>query len=1013
MPVLQLNSGMLGLVLLLTFAPAGRAAEGDGAPPRVAVLSDESGGTTADALQRELSTSRDVVTVDRGALSALASEQGLSALLAEQAERTRVGRLLSAEVLLIVRNGDDQTQVVIADTRLGATLGSLSFATASLREPDAAAYEAAAREALDVINRFRRGVTYVVAVPDFVSRDLTFERNYLQSDFAEVIRNAYRQLPGVALVAVDEAQAIAAERQLGDGEQGKRVVPLFIEGEYRHTREESGTHTVRFTIRATDGTKQVFEQTSDPLQAANAGKFLLDTFARELLPQTDLPAAAGTDITPQRQFELLIARADVFAQAGEFRRSALLREAGLLLNPDSLAQRKQLIREYTRRNSRPYEAGEAPPKPGSEAYAQFLANFITDWTRSLHHCEYLIRNRLVSREEASGLAADAVTSVRGIQVADRRELAGCETLKKQFLREAFARIATLEPYSEFKKRFPEEPRVTGVDVYHAIIDLSLWRCDRTHRAKEDLDLLEDLLLNRLADSMWPTYPFNFFLRETAVSLRRPRDEPSKFSTEEYLAFLERLAKSDRPLVRIYGRYGRFCYQRYTNGEASSELLAEARSIVSDAEKVGFDLREHDYYMGLMRDEVFWLNAELERREAAEVPPGPPPPPVARADEEEVEPAEEPAAPSRVRFEPIPLALESPRRKETSLTSKVTWRAPGGWGNANWYRPLGKGLDAFWARGALLFIDKPGVAREVLADEKINISDVVSDGQYVWVATSYDKGVYVLDRSGKVVTRVGKAHGLPPTDDLGALMHPLEPGRVMITGSFGNTHRGWIATIDIDPDAAAAPKIDVFHEGTRTLAPGQPYDGPGYDPHFCFQPNAVFEHPGAGASPEAPRLVYVVTGDALVVDVATKKVTAYGAGEPKAQFPRALGPREAFASIDGVLYVAGTSADFNAYRLNPRTNGFDAVRDRPDWDVGGLTNGSLARDGDWLYYAGASKWRRINLKTHEEQSLIDDSRQLPNPGSGDVWGLSVSDHFGLVAWTGSELYRVTVAEPARP
>ena len=69
-------------------------------------------------------------------------------------------------------------------------------------------------------------------------------------------------------------------------------------------------------------------------------------------------------------------------------------------------------------------------------------------------------------------------------------------------------------------------------------------------------------------------------------------------------------------------------------------------------------------------------------------------------------------------------------------------------------------------------------------------------------------------------------------------------------------------------------------------------------------------------------------------------------------------------------------------------------------------GSLARVGDWLYYAGAY-WRRLNLRTGTEELLIDNPRQLPNYGSGNSWLIANSTQYGLVAFCGGTIYRVTL------
>jgi hypothetical protein len=77
-------------------------------------------------------------------------------------------------------------------------------------------------------------------------------------------------------------------------------------------------------------------------------------------------------------------------------------------------------------------------------------------------------------------------------------------------------------------------------------------------------------------------------------------------------------------------------------------------------------------------------------------------------------------------------------------------------------------------------------------------------------------------------------------------------------------------------------------------------------------------------------------------------------------------------------------------------------------MGNLRQGSLARDGDWLYFAG-SIWRRLNLRTGAEEALVTNRRDLPGYGSGNGWQVSRSDRYGLVAFSGGTLYRVTIPE----
>ena len=127
---------------------------------------------------------------------------------------------------------------------------------------------------------------------------------------------------------------------------------------------------------------------------------------------------------------------------------------------------------------------------------------------------------------------------------------------------------------------------------------------------------------------------------------------------------------------------------------------------------------------------------------------------------------------------------------------------------------------------------------------------------------------------------------------------------------------------------------------------------------------------------------------------------------KKGFPRSDPPADAFLSIDGILWVAGSMDDFCSYRFKEETGLFDGVRERSGWHTSNDTTGSLARDGEWLYYAGY-KWRRIHLKTGAEELLVDDFHALPHYGSGRRWSIANSAHFGLVAFCEGELYRVKI------
>ncbi len=335
-----------------------------------------------------------------------------------------------------------------------------------------------------------------------------------------------------------------------------------------------------------------------------------------------------------------------------------------------------------------------------------------------------------------------------------------------------------------------------------------------------------------------------------------------------------------------------------------------------------------------------------------------------------------------------------------------------------FRALGEHLDAIWTHAALRLVREEGRAVEVLRDAKLTITDVVTDGPHVWVGAGQRRGIYVLDRAGTQLALIDAKAGLPPTDFYGPFLLPVAPGRVMAVGCFGNERRAWLAMVDYDGKTRAA-KVEVFHEATkvepRDLGVGPDDPAAHLDPEIGFEPTFVVGHRTAG--PE-PRRLAIVGRDwkPLVVDLETRKVWAYPVknfykGE---SFPRPSGLAEAFASIDGTLWIGDASARYRSYVFDDPTALMRLTHDSRSakyWSVG--TAGSLARAGDWLYHAGHHRWMRHNLKTGVDETLLDEPRELPNFGSGDPWHLAHSGHYGLVAFHGGILYRVRVDGAAVP
>lgn len=815
--------------------------------------------------------------------------------------------------------------------------------------------------------------------PTFVGRDLTHEFDHLRAALSAAAREAL--LEQGAVVALEESALLGAQAVLRPDATRpaiERRVPILVTGEYR-TQRLDGALRVTIRVLVYSGDKTLLDTTLAPVPLHESAGAVRTFVKTQVVPLLEQAKPLGT----KRQGELLSRQADALTETGAFRDAAMLREALLLLDPNADAERYKLVGNYSRSNARPVPDGAWPAGARDHLTDPFwrgvVLRTIDDWHRALVHCEFLIKNQRLSREEATLAAHSALHSIVGVRGTASEMLGECETTKKRFLREVFSLVPSLPPASREVRS-----KLSGMlDPYGAISDMVRMRCDGNFYLKEDLDLVVDLWTRRLPESAPPNYNLVFMLQGGATGVLKSSDQQgwSKVSEKEFAGFLEALSKSDRPLPRIYARHARIYQQRYGHQQpATQEMLAEAKSIVADAAKVGFDLQQYDYFMGQLRDQASRLEHELR-------PKAPEPRVANNRPKPRTKP--EPAKANRVTLEPI--AIENLDK---------SWRAAGGMSGIYHCRSLGDGLEAYWGAGAVLLMRERDQAKEVFANEKSSVSDVVSDGKYVYIATLYGNGIEVLSREGKPLLTVNENFGLPMASRFGMFLHPIEPGKVLAVSTTGEEYRAWVAVVTFDGKSA---KVELIHEASKTRDHGATGIESLLDPALCFRPEVLVGH----TTPDGRRLVYIPRpGAPLVVDLKTNKVSVYPEHDFKpGAFPRRDPPAEAFMSIDGVLWVAGSERDVRAYKMKDQTSALLAIREPATWHSGNATSGTLARHGDWLYYSGDYVWKRISLKSNADELIVEDPRQLPDYGSGRGWTLMNSAHYGLVAFRAGKLYRV--------
>jgi hypothetical protein len=379
----------------------------------------------------------------------------------------------------------------------------------------------------------------------------------------------------------------------------------------------------------------------------------------------------------------------------------------------------------------------------------------------------------------------------------------------------------------------------------------------------------------------------------------------------------------------------------------------------------------------------------------------------------------------VRFTPITLAVKlldgtvetHPQPKQFSGTAQhIT--------GMNVVR-CGQATDVFWHHQGLCVMRQPGSIDEVLhteaSDFRHDIQQVVWDGRQLWVAKA-DGAVWIVAADGDVRAKVDASCGLPPASR-GAVLCPVESGRVVALGSLGDPPRAWAATI-VYVDGKAT--VRVFFEATRAPSPEPRLDGrAAIDIGFGVGAGSVHAYQPKGMPRRPLLLVQRAFAFPLQVDLETLAVSILPFDGEKY-----LPHEKWWYSRDGVL-LGGASArigirapqgqpwpDGNFWRPIPLNN---PPAPNPDYDdtrspemVGVLFDGGrspavIDSEDGYVYYFGQFCYR-INPATWTADRLT--STWMPWPYD-DCRGFGVSAHYGLTTWAAGTLYRITIDEASIP
>lgn len=993
---------ILGCLLLPTMAHAQQAPA-----PRWAILSSKTIEDLGipDLVQVQLSKRDDLSLVERQDIAKLTQELVLDAALGgkESGKRLELGKMLKADVLVFLTEAPPAPKVterslrlVVAETKWGARLRLEHFPLKGAKHDEL--IRSIAEALADVRKQYDKGLQRVFGVSPLISRNLTHDFDHLQAGLAHVLMSRLSTVPGTAVLELEEAQHLRKELELKGDTIKDRPVTLFLEGEFevRGGANRAGDAGIALTLHLKDADKIVktLKATSMPLTAV--ARYLSEDAAKVVLEA----AAAGNLKSPplDQQFALLVKRAEAFARLGMWEHAVGLREAALLVDPAHMDQRYRVFQDYHRLLHLPI-ATDIPAekhKMDNPAYRALVIERLGAWKTCYEHLATMILSGKLDLEQATKRSDNMfqylpVYLFYGVP----KEM---EATRQDFLRELYPRIGKIKSSSPHASTQQNQ-----WEAWRDMCMMAVRRWDGTQPRKADLDLLADLLINVIPDKEPISSAVHFFLRQRPdlerFSGKKKGEKGSKGSTvdasgrfteEEYLDFLDRLKKSDRKTAQFYGRYGWVYYHwlkpRQDGKRPSEETLVQAASLLKDCP------RQNDYVYVAVRDLHFYIDQEVNPQKY-KTKESPPVPAFKYPDK----------TTGDLTYHPIDMKVKKLDGKIIPF-KEGSWQAYHGWGSLYNFTPCEDGLDVFWNNGALAFLREKGMMNEVFVDAKPIFDDVKWDGLHVWIATRRD-GLWVVGRSGKIVTKIGDKQGLPPREH-GFMLLPLSQGKIFAVGSLGDRGRTWCAIVTLEDNAGAAK---VVHQCTRVWTSEDEGKDEAFarDPAVSFRPAWVHLYQrGPGKDPlilvgrnstlEVQRRPLVINARTLEVDVADFQT--YFADRCQS---------DAYFSKNGILWEAGS---FQTYILQPRA-------EKPK-QYARANNGSthprfLPYQGK-LYLSGGVWWE-LDPDDLSERQLVP--FRLPTKLES-IRNYGVSTHYGLIAWEGSSnwgdgaFFQITVAPPRK-
>jgi hypothetical protein len=882
---------MLLCVVMLAGWPTSAACANSGEAPAltVAVVADR-GSIDAgipDLLTLELAQVEGVQTVERSDIRRLLREQMLTAALAPagSSRRLELGQLLKADwlvLLRLIRSGREQfLSCTISETVVGARLRTEILPVGN-RDPDRVATEC--RDIFEQTrDHFRNGIHRLIGVLPFASNNLVHDFDALQSAYPTLLQSALMRVPGVAVLEIDEAHSIRRELDVTAKDLRRRHLPLFVVGEYSVDRDD-GTVSLLVSLQDGEGERKRVEH--DGLSRDAAVELLTGSLVSELLEVADSDSLQP--LSRRAQFDVLADRASRLSGIGEYAMALPLREAALLVTPDSFSQRVHTLYDFTMVwTTGPYANWKQDNKPPEDVDAA-----VEEWetvVESMHiaygHLEYLIANRMINLREAATLLAPMNLRMSKVRQAKHPVTGqyGYDVWKEYFWR-MIERCIELDPELRNGRVHPLIWRMPGhgnsepSDEWSHQAQFELfwahagwlalaqpavtppeglawpaWRLERLRRLMPILarqPLMSAAMINRFGHlDRSPFRPTSWFFS-------------NMLSAEEHTQAFRDAAQGFVAQGGKAGLYGAWLLlgldlQAGVKEEAFDAMRRRAQALgdqtLRHIEPVtydeGRDVDEFPEHLAIVvRRHV---NDTTAGRPGIPNVPGRPPP----------------LSGKRHRAPMNPIPPRDPNQRVTFHRRDIA---------SMWTGMLKctDQLDVYWNPLQVEIMTAPGQLRTIYRRTRPDsqIADVLWDGEQFWIVTA-SAGIHILAPDGQplgvllpdarvtpgddgVAVETGSTTRIPPynagqqrplipgrelelflsrTNFAGTLrVYPVEPGRCIAWGRYGPKGRLWFAEISFTAGRREPFQVRVFHTATR-LAPRRPTPEEDRDIHLIFQP----------------------------------------------------------------------------------------------------------------------------------------------------------------------------------